>query len=134
MSGNRVQFTGLPPSRDAKDHHRVAHHGKTNLRVTSADDAERIKAKQNFANGNNRASSTKIVRNIPRRHTVGGARSSKEILGMQPSEMDRKREAFLEHLKQKYPHHANAIMGQQERLKEQSRILCRIPEVNTSPH
>ncbi|XP_048408910.1 sickle tail protein homolog isoform X4 [Stegostoma tigrinum] len=121
MSGSRVQFTGLLPSRDAKDHHRVAHHGKTNLRVTSADDAERIKAKQNFANGNNRASSTKIVRNIPRRHTVGGARSSKEILGMQPSEMDRKREAFLEHLKQKYPHHANAIMGQQERLKEQSR-------------
>ncbi|XP_078394270.1 sickle tail protein homolog isoform X3 [Cetorhinus maximus] len=94
---------------------------KTNLRVTSLDDAERIKAKQTFANGNNRASNTKIARNIPRRHTVGGARSSKEILGMQPSEMDRKREAFLEHLKQKYPHHANAIMGQQERLKEQSR-------------
>ncbi|XP_072364568.1 sickle tail protein-like isoform X4 [Scyliorhinus torazame] len=94
---------------------------KTNLHVTSSDDAERFKAKQNVANGNNRASNTKIARNIPRRHTVGGARSSKEILGMQPSEMDRKREAFLEHLKQKYPHHANAIMGQQERLKEQSR-------------
>ncbi|KAJ8277605.1 hypothetical protein GJAV_G00077450 [Gymnothorax javanicus] len=40
---------------------------------------------------------------------------------MQPSEMDRKREAFLEHLKQKYPHHASAIMGHQERLREQSR-------------
>ncbi|XP_051873019.1 sickle tail protein isoform X3 [Pristis pectinata] len=100
---------------------RPADHGKSNLRVTSSDDAERIKPKETLANGNNRASNTKLARNIPRRHTVGGARSSKEILGMQPSEMDRKREAFLEHLKQKYPHHATAIMGQQERLKEQSR-------------
>ncbi|XP_043546397.1 sickle tail protein-like isoform X1 [Chiloscyllium plagiosum] len=130
MSGNRVQFAGLPPPRDAQDRHGVAHHGKTNLRVTSADDAERIKAKQNFANGNNRTSSTKIVRNIPRRHTVGGARSSKEILGMQPSEMDRKREAFLEHLKQKYPHHANAIMGQQERLKEQT-LQCMLASLQS---
>ncbi|XP_067863225.1 sickle tail protein homolog isoform X3 [Heptranchias perlo] len=103
------------------DSRHVMDPGKSNLRVTSSDDAEHIKAKENLANGNNRASNTKIARNIPRRHTVGGARSSKEILGMQPSEMDRKREAFLEHLKQKYPHHATAIMGQQERLKDQSR-------------
>uniref|UniRef100_A0A3B1IEF6 KIAA1217 n=1 Tax=Astyanax mexicanus TaxID=7994 RepID=A0A3B1IEF6_ASTMX len=40
---------------------------------------------------------------------------------MQPSDMDKKREAFLEHLKQKYPHHASAIMGHQERLREQTR-------------
>ncbi|KAM3860468.1 sickle tail protein homolog [Diretmus argenteus] len=39
---------------------------------------------------------------------------------MQPPDMDKKREAFLEHLKQKYPHHASAIMGHQERLREQS--------------
>ncbi|XP_070926472.1 sickle tail protein homolog isoform X20 [Macaca nemestrina] len=39
---------------------------------------------------------------------------------MQTSEMDRKREAFLEHLKQKYPHHASAIMGHQERLRDQA--------------
>ncbi|XP_058875787.1 sickle tail protein homolog isoform X5 [Acipenser ruthenus] len=38
---------------------------------------------------------------------------------MQTSDMDRKREAFLEHLKQKYPHHASAISGHQERLREQ---------------
>uniref|UniRef100_A0A672T7N5 Sickle tail protein-like n=1 Tax=Sinocyclocheilus grahami TaxID=75366 RepID=A0A672T7N5_SINGR len=42
---------------------------------------------------------------------------------MQPSDMDKKREAFLEHLKQKYPHHASAIMGHQERLREQPRLL-----------
>ncbi|XP_042188312.1 sickle tail protein homolog isoform X4 [Callorhinchus milii] len=121
MSGNRVQFAGLPPLGDGKDGHKVANQGKSNLRVTSSEDADRIKAKENLANGNNRTANTKVARNIPRRHTVGGARSSKEALGMQPSEMERKREAFLEHLKQKYPHHATAIMGQQERLKEQSR-------------
>lgn len=53
--------------------------------------------------------------------SVGGARSSQEILAMQPSDMDKKREAFLEHLRQKYPHHASVIMGHQERLREQVR-------------
>lgn len=52
---------------------------------------------------------------------VGGARSSQEILAMQPSDIDKKREAFLEYLKQKYPHHASVIMGHQERLREQVR-------------
>ncbi|XP_053349718.1 sickle tail protein isoform X2 [Clarias gariepinus] len=51
---------------------------------------------------------------------VGGARSSQEILAMQPSDIDKKREAFLEYLKQKYPHHASVIMGHQERLREQN--------------
>ncbi|KAF5900003.1 sickle tail protein isoform X3, partial [Clarias magur] len=50
---------------------------------------------------------------------VGGARSSQSILAMQPSDIDKKREAFLEYLKQKYPHHASVIMGHQERLREQ---------------
>ncbi|XP_064410784.1 sickle tail protein homolog isoform X12 [Latimeria chalumnae] len=95
--------------------------GKTNLRVTSVEDAEHVKPKERLANGSNHTSNTKPARNIPRRHTVGGPRSSKEILGMQTSEMDRKREAFLEHLKQKYPHHATAIMGHQERLRDQAR-------------
>ncbi|XP_026699164.1 sickle tail protein homolog isoform X9 [Athene cunicularia] len=51
---------------------------------------------------------------------------------MQTSEMDRKREAFLEHLKQKYPHHATAIMGHQERLRDQTRSPkpCQSPQPN----
>ncbi|XP_043945777.1 sickle tail protein homolog isoform X3 [Protopterus annectens] len=94
---------------------------KTNLRITSVEDAEHFKPKERLANGNTATSNSKATRNTPRRHTVGGPRSSKEILGMQTSEMDKKREAFLEHLKQKYPHHASAIMGHQERLREQAR-------------
>ncbi|XP_058875783.1 sickle tail protein homolog isoform X1 [Acipenser ruthenus] len=96
-------------------HRRAVHkeQGNSNLRVTSPEDAQHLSKKQSSA------LNTKPARNIPRRHTVGGPRSSKEILGMQTSDMDRKREAFLEHLKQKYPHHASAISGHQERLREQ---------------
>lgn len=95
------------------------------MHVTSLEDAECRRTKERLSNGNSRVSVSKASRNIPRRHTLGGPRSSKEILGMQTSEMDRKREAFLEHLKQKYPHHATAIMGHQERLRDQVRMCCR---------
>ncbi|XP_075275652.1 sickle tail protein homolog isoform X11 [Opisthocomus hoazin] len=103
---------------------------KNSLHVTSLDDAECLRSKELLSTPNSHTSSnSKSSRNIPRRHTVGGPRSSKEILGMQTSEMDRKREAFLEHLKQKYPHHATAIMGHQERLRDQTRS----PKPSQSP-
>uniref|UniRef100_A0A8C0EXC9 KIAA1217 n=1 Tax=Bubo bubo TaxID=30461 RepID=A0A8C0EXC9_BUBBB len=92
-----------------------------------------LRSKELLSTPNSHTSSnSKSTRNIPRRHTVGGPRSSKEILGMQTSEMDRKREAFLEHLKQKYPHHATAIMGHQERLRDQTRSPkpCQSPQPN----
>nr|XP_034985779.1 sickle tail protein homolog isoform X10 [Zootoca vivipara] len=101
---------------------------KSNLHATSLDDAEYLWPKELGASGNSQASA-KAGRNIPRRHTVGGPRSSREILGMQASDMDKKREAFLEHLKQKYPHHATAIMGHQERLRDQTRS----PKLSQSP-
>ncbi|KAL6093350.1 hypothetical protein STEG23_036230, partial [Scotinomys teguina] len=106
----------LPPSADSRH---MPQQGKSNLQVTSLEDAACRRPKERLSNGNPRAQVSKPARNIPRRHTLGGPRSSKEILGMQTSEMDRKREAFLEHLKQKYPHHATAIMGHQERLRDQ---------------
>ncbi|XP_060048274.1 sickle tail protein homolog isoform X5 [Erinaceus europaeus] len=103
--------------------------GKSSLHVTSLEDAECRRTKERLSNGTSRLVVPKSSRNIPRRHTLGGPRSSKEILGMQTSEMDRKREAFLEHLKQKYPHHATAIMGHQERLRDQTRS----PKLSHSP-
>ncbi|XP_040104459.1 sickle tail protein homolog isoform X7 [Oryx dammah] len=116
----------LPYSADSRQ---MPEQGKSNLQVTSLEDAECRRTKERFSNGNSRVSASKSSRNIPRRHTLGGPRSSKEILGMQTSEMDRKREAFLEHLKQKYPHHATAIMGHQERLRDQTRS----PKLSHSP-
>uniref|UniRef100_A0A3Q3WAI2 Actin interacting protein 3-like C-terminal domain-containing protein n=1 Tax=Mola mola TaxID=94237 RepID=A0A3Q3WAI2_MOLML len=94
----------------------------SNLKVTSPEDAEHVSRRQASPNGTAPSKGdAKGSRTVPRRHTLGGARGSREILAMQPSDMDKKREAFLEHLKQKYPHHASAIMGHQERLREQSR-------------
>ncbi|XP_075127775.1 sickle tail protein homolog isoform X11 [Leptodactylus fuscus] len=101
---------------------------KNNTFGGSLDDTEYHQSKENLSNGNSHTPS-KTGRNIPRRHTVGGPRSSKEILGMQTSDMDRKREAFLEHLKYKYPHHATAIMGHQERLRDQTKS----PKLSSSP-
>uniref|UniRef100_A0A7N8WN05 KIAA1217 ortholog n=1 Tax=Mastacembelus armatus TaxID=205130 RepID=A0A7N8WN05_9TELE len=94
---------------------------KSSLKVTCSEDADHVSHRQSSPNGTPPPRDTKGSRTVPRRHTLGGARSSQEILAMQPSDMDKKREAFLEHLKQKYPHHASAIMGHQERLREQSR-------------
>ncbi|XP_059953696.1 sickle tail protein homolog isoform X5 [Mesoplodon densirostris] len=116
----------LPYSADSRQ---MQEQGKSNLQVASLEDAECRRTKERLSNGNSRVSASKSSRNIPRRHTLGGPRSSKEILGMQTSEMDRKREAFLEHLKQKYPHHATAIMGHQERLRDQTRS----PKLSHSP-
>nr|XP_016818267.1 sickle tail protein homolog isoform X26 [Pan troglodytes] len=113
----QVQTAATPAQRKATPH---KEQGKGNLHVTSPEDAECRRTKERLSNGNSRGSVSKSSRNIPRRHTLGGPRTSKEILGMQTSEMDRKREAFLEHLKQKYPHHASAIMGHQERLRDQA--------------
>ncbi|XP_052012746.1 sickle tail protein homolog isoform X4 [Apodemus sylvaticus] len=117
----------LPSSADSRQ---TPQQGKSNLHVTSQEDAACRRPKERLSNGNTRAQVSKPARNIPRRHTLGGPRSSKEILGMQTSEMDRKREAFLEHLKQKYPHHATAIMGHQERLRDQTKS----PKLSHSPH
>ncbi|XP_056219753.1 sickle tail protein homolog isoform X20 [Seriola aureovittata] len=111
-----------PPKASTQPQGSVHKQNKSNLKVTSPEDAEHVSRRQASPNGTPPSrGDAKGSRTVPRRHTLGGARSSREILAMQPSDMDKKREAFLEHLKQKYPHHASAIMGHQERLREQSR-------------
>uniref|UniRef100_A0A4W6EZ78 KIAA1217 n=1 Tax=Lates calcarifer TaxID=8187 RepID=A0A4W6EZ78_LATCA len=111
-----------PPKASTQQQGAVQKQNKSNLKVTSPEDAEHVSRRQASPNGTPPTrGDAKGSRTVPRRHTLGGARSSREILAMQPSDMDKKREAFLEHLKQKYPHHASAIMGHQERLREQSR-------------
>ncbi|CAB1418645.1 unnamed protein product [Pleuronectes platessa] len=103
-----------------KDRSHEEEQNKSNLKVTSPEDAERVGRRQASPNGTPPLrADARGSRTVPRRHTLGGARGSREILAMQPPDMDKKREAFLEHLKQKYPHHASAIMGHQERLREQ---------------
>ncbi|XP_037613301.1 sickle tail protein homolog isoform X16 [Sebastes umbrosus] len=110
-----------PPKASSQQQGSVHKQTKSNLKVTSPEDAQHVSRRQASPNGTAPSrGDAKGSRTVPRRHTLGGARGSREILAMQPPDMDKKREAFLEHLKQKYPHHASAIMGHQERLREQS--------------
>ncbi|KAM8811794.1 sickle tail protein homolog [Eudromia elegans] len=132
MEENESQKLELCPALSA-DSRQMREHAKPGLHVTSLDDAECLRAKELLPTPNSHTPNSKSTRNVPRRHTVGGPRSSKEILGMQTSEMDRKREAFLEHLKQKYPHHATAIMGHQERLRDQTRSPKPPPSPQPAP-
>ncbi|XP_022616746.1 sickle tail protein-like [Seriola dumerili] len=64
---------------------------------------------------------------LPRSYAAATGASSRDSqldsLMMQHSEVERKKEVFLDHLRQKYPHHAAIIMGHQDHMMEQVRSL-----------
>ncbi|XP_069815162.1 sickle tail protein homolog isoform X5 [Dendropsophus ebraccatus] len=129
MATHRVQFFNVSPGLQRTGSLKLPRQSKNITFGGSLDDTECRQSKESLSNGNS-PNPSRAGRNIPRRHTVGGPRSSKEILGMQTSDMDRKREAFLEHLKYKYPHHATAIMGHQERLRDQA-VQCMLASLHS---
>ncbi|XP_044300437.1 SRC kinase signaling inhibitor 1 [Varanus komodoensis] len=87
--------------------------------MISADDAEYPREYRTLGNGTRRFSNVGLVHTSERRHTVIAAQSLEALTGLQKSEMERKRDAFMDHLKSKYPQHALAIRGQQERIRDQ---------------
>ncbi|XP_058606437.1 sickle tail protein homolog isoform X3 [Onychostoma macrolepis] len=93
---------------------------RSNQRLCSHEDVDSHSRKQSSADESEQ-SEPWSPRTVPRRHTVGGPRTAGDVIVMQSYNMDHKKEAFLEHLKQKYPHHASVIMGHQERLRDQIR-------------
>eukprot|EP00076_Gallus_gallus_P034339 XP_024999877.1 SRC kinase signaling inhibitor 1 isoform X9 [Gallus gallus] len=89
--------------------------------MISADDAEYPREYRTLGNGTRRFSNVGLVHTSERRHTVIAAQSLEALTGLQKSEMERKRDAFMDHLKNKYPQHALALRGQQERVRDQTR-------------
>lgn len=89
--------------------------------MISADDAEYPREYRTLGNGTRRFSNVGLVHTSERRHTVIAAQSLEALTGLQKSEMERKRDAFMDHLKNKYPQHALAIRGQQDRIRDQVR-------------
>uniref|UniRef100_A0A670ZEZ1 SRC kinase signaling inhibitor 1 n=1 Tax=Pseudonaja textilis TaxID=8673 RepID=A0A670ZEZ1_PSETE len=89
--------------------------------MISADDAEYPREYRTLGNGTRRFSNVGLVHTSERRHTVIAAQSLEALTGLQKSEMERKRDAFMDHLKNKYPQHALAIRGQQDRIRDQTR-------------
>ncbi|KAG8566200.1 hypothetical protein GDO81_013135 [Engystomops pustulosus] len=87
--------------------------------MISADDAEYPREYRTLGNGTRRFSNVGLVHTSERRHTVIAAQSLEALTNLQKSDMERKRDAFMDHLKNKYPQHALAIRGQQERIRDQ---------------
>ncbi|KAF5908973.1 sickle tail protein isoform X1, partial [Clarias magur] len=79
---------------------------KRERRPCSAEDVDNLDRKLSGRDACDR-SNPWSPRTLPRKHT----------LTMQTQNAERRREAFLELLKQKYPHHASVIAGHQERLR-----------------
>ncbi|XP_038609767.1 SRC kinase signaling inhibitor 1 [Tachyglossus aculeatus] len=96
--------------------------------ISAADDAEYPREYRTLGGGGGggggsggarRFSNVGLVHTSERRHTVIAAQSLEALTGLQKADMDRKRDAFMDHLKNKYPQHALALRGQQERLRDQ---------------
>lgn len=93
--------------------------------MLSADDAEYPREYRTLGggggagSGGRRFSNVGLVHTSERRHTVIAAQSLEALSGLQKADADRKRDAFMDHLKNKYPQHALALRGQQDRMREQ---------------
>nr|XP_045014372.1 SRC kinase signaling inhibitor 1 isoform X5 [Jaculus jaculus] len=93
--------------------------------MLSADDAEYPREYRTLGGGSSgggggrRFSNVGLVHTSERRHTVIAAQSLEALSGLQKADADRKRDAFMDHLKSKYPQHALALRGQQDRMREQ---------------
>nr|XP_023865986.1 sickle tail protein homolog [Salvelinus alpinus] len=105
--------------------------GNNNPRLSSPEDVKRLHRQQNLENQNHH-SEPHSPSTVPRRYTIGGQghRSTRDPLTMQHADIERKKEVFLEHLKQRYPHHAAVIMGHQDHLMgHQDRLRDRLEEI-----
>ncbi|XP_021095519.1 SRC kinase signaling inhibitor 1 isoform X4 [Heterocephalus glaber] len=92
--------------------------------MLSADDAEYPREYRTLGGGGGgaggrRFSNVGLVHTSERRHTVIAAQSLEALSGLQKADAERKRDAFMDHLKSKYPQHALALRGQQDRMREQ---------------
>uniref|UniRef100_A0A4W5LXX3 KIAA1217 n=1 Tax=Hucho hucho TaxID=62062 RepID=A0A4W5LXX3_9TELE len=91
--------------------------GNNNQRDSSPEDVERFHRQQTVENQNHHSE--------PRSPSTIGGQGPR----MQHADIERKKELFLEHLKQRYPHHAAVIMGHQDRLRD----YARSPQHSASP-
>ncbi|XP_064170962.1 SRC kinase signaling inhibitor 1-like isoform X2 [Anguilla rostrata] len=71
--------------------------------MISTDDLEYPREYRTLGNGTRRFSNVGLVHTSEHRHTVIAAQSLEALTGLQKADMERKRDAFLDHLKNKYP-------------------------------
>ncbi|KAL4657809.1 SRC kinase signaling inhibitor 1-like isoform X1 [Arapaima gigas] len=71
--------------------------------MISTDDAEYPREYRTLGNGTRRFSNVGLVHTSEHRHTVVAAQSLEALSSLQKADMERKRDAFMDHLKNKYP-------------------------------
>ncbi|XP_061077364.1 SRC kinase signaling inhibitor 1-like [Conger conger] len=71
--------------------------------MISTDDAEYPREYRTLGNGTRRFSNVGLVHTSERRHTVIAAQSLEALSNLQKADMERKRDVFIDHLKNKYP-------------------------------
>uniref|UniRef100_A0A8C9SAY3 SRC kinase signaling inhibitor 1 n=1 Tax=Scleropages formosus TaxID=113540 RepID=A0A8C9SAY3_SCLFO len=97
--------------------------------MISTDDAEYPREYRTLGNGTRRFSNVGLVHTSEHRHTVIAAQSLEALSSLQKAEIERKRDAFMDHLKNKYPpQHPpspspshGSMRGTPERVREQTR-------------
>ncbi|KAJ8365996.1 hypothetical protein SKAU_G00148270 [Synaphobranchus kaupii] len=71
--------------------------------MISTDDLEYPREYRTLGNGTRRFSNVGLVHTSEHRHTVIAAQSLEALTSLQKADMERKRDAFMDHLKNKYP-------------------------------
>ncbi|XP_036408334.1 SRC kinase signaling inhibitor 1-like isoform X4 [Megalops cyprinoides] len=71
--------------------------------MISTDDLEYPREYRTLGNGTRRFSNVGLVHTSEHRHTVIAAQSLEALTSLQKADMERKRDAFMDHLKSKYP-------------------------------
>uniref|UniRef100_A0A8C9T9M5 SRC kinase signaling inhibitor 1 n=1 Tax=Scleropages formosus TaxID=113540 RepID=A0A8C9T9M5_SCLFO len=100
--------------------------------MISTDDAEYPREYRTLGNGTRRFSNVGLVHTSEHRHTVIAAQSLEALSSLQKAEIERKRDAFMDHLKNKYPpQHPpspspshGSMRGTPERVREQVNPPC----------
>ncbi|XP_048847714.1 SRC kinase signaling inhibitor 1 isoform X8 [Brienomyrus brachyistius] len=91
--------------------------------MISTDDAEYPREYRTLANGARRFSNVGLVHTSEHRHTVIAAQSLEALTGLPKADMERKRDAFMDHLKNKYPPSPSpshgSMRGAPDRIREQ---------------
>uniref|UniRef100_H3D299 SRC kinase signaling inhibitor 1 n=2 Tax=Tetraodon nigroviridis TaxID=99883 RepID=H3D299_TETNG len=91
--------------------HLLPHSERGGGHLISRDDLEYPREYRTLGNSGRRFSNVGLVHTSEHRHTVTAAQSLEALTNLHKADMERKRDAFMDHLKSKYKHMSQAILG-----------------------
>uniref|UniRef100_A0A096LZ80 SRC kinase signaling inhibitor 1a n=1 Tax=Poecilia formosa TaxID=48698 RepID=A0A096LZ80_POEFO len=85
--------------------------------MISTDDLEYPREYRTLGNSGRRFSNVGLVHTSEHRHTVSAAQSLEALTNLHKADMERKRDAFMDHLKSKFPSLQQTCKGHQSRIR-----------------